>query len=85
MKNASILLSSKKNQLFSPWAGHVRTAASHVTCRKHITRGIQRVRHSLPLLIIYSCLNLVAACFRDLNVAGINLERDYMEILPLGA
>ena len=40
MKDASILLSSKKNQLFSPWAGHVRTAASHVTCRKHITRGI---------------------------------------------
>ena len=40
MKGASILLNSKKNQLFSPWTGHVCTAASHVTCRKHITRGI---------------------------------------------
>ena len=40
MKNACILDISKKNKVFSPWASHVRMAASHVTHRKHITQGI---------------------------------------------
>ena len=57
-KNASILLSSKKIKCLAPWASHVRTAASHVTCRKHYT-GIYRVRYSLPLLIIYSCSRII--------------------------
>ena len=30
----------EKSKCLAPWASHVCTAASHITCQKNITQGI---------------------------------------------
>ena len=58
-KNASTFHSPEKIECLAPWLSHVCKAGSHVILWRHITGGIWRVRYSLPLRIMNSCLYLI--------------------------
>ena len=49
-KNALFVAVLRIIKCLATWLSHVRKAGSHVTLRTHITRTIQSVRYSLPLL-----------------------------------
>ena len=59
MKNTAILLSSKRNQVFSPLGSHVRTAASHVTCRKHNLHGVYSAFDTLFPSLLFTLANSI--------------------------